>query len=102
MIWNRRNCNQKDLNFSMPKEAHRVILQQAKMHQQALLMDKSAENKQDKFTTGWIKPVGECIKINTDGTVGINSIIAGCGGLLRNNEGGWIKGFLCNLGKHQS
>lgn len=45
----------------------------------------------------WKPPPQEYVKINIDGSCTADGTIA-AGGPIRNHEGAWIKGFLCNLG----
>ena len=47
---------------------------------------------------GWSPPRNEWITLNTDGCCKGNFELAGCGGLLRNTNGDWIKGYSYNIG----
>ena len=47
---------------------------------------------------GWMPPPNEWITLNTDGCCKGSSELAGCGGLLRNTNGDWIKGYSYNIG----
>jgi hypothetical protein len=42
---------------------------------------------------GWSKPPDGCIKLNSDGACKGGGELARCGGLFRNSEGRWIKGY---------
>ena len=46
----------------------------------------------------WSKPIPGWHKLNTDGASLGNPGKAGGGGLIRNSEGGWIKGFSRAIG----
>ena len=46
----------------------------------------------------WEKPHTGAYVINTDGSVLFDSEVASAGGLLKNNKGEWIRGFLINIG----
>ena len=41
----------------------------------------------------WSKPGGGWLKLNTDGSFGGEGAASGCGGLLRDSNGLWIRGF---------
>ena len=41
----------------------------------------------------WSKPGGGWLKLNTDGSFGGEGVTFGCGGLLRDSNGRWIRGF---------
>ncbi|KAF7844787.1 ribonuclease H [Senna tora] len=47
--------------------------------------------------TRWTKPDKDWIKINTDGAVCRVNGKARCGGILRNSDGDWIRGFIAKL-----
>ncbi|KAF7804181.1 ribonuclease H [Senna tora] len=51
-----------------------------------------------KANTLWLKPKLGWVKVNTDGAVCRNGNIAGCGGLIRDHQGNWLKGFIKNVG----
>ena len=46
----------------------------------------------------WEKPQSGWIEMNTDGSSNESSRIAGCGGVLRDEQGRWIKGFAKKIG----
>ena len=46
----------------------------------------------------WEKPPDGWSKLNTDGSVLGSMGIAGCGGIVRNNQGGWVVGFSRHIG----
>ena len=46
----------------------------------------------------WEKPPVGWSKMNTDGSVLGSMGIAGCGGIVRNNQGGWVAGFSRRIG----
>ena len=41
----------------------------------------------------WEKPPKGWSKLNTDGSILGSTSLAGCGGIVRNNQGGWVVGF---------
>ncbi|KAF7836148.1 ribonuclease H [Senna tora] len=99
LCWNWRNTKQKDLEFEFPLEAHRIILYQAKTRAHAWIGDAAQPATRIGDSPGWIKLEGDWVKLNVDGAVSQETGFAGCGGVLRNCNGCWVKGFMCNLGK---
>jgi hypothetical protein len=50
--------------------------------------------KRDIIFIGWKRPLNRWGKLNCDGSQNKNSIgFVGCGGLLRDSNGRWIKGY---------
>lgn len=47
---------------------------------------------------GWSKPVSSTVKINVDGSVTACDDIASAGGLIRDESGLWLHGFMLNIG----
>jgi len=47
---------------------------------------------------GWNRPPEGWIKLNSDGTCKGNNDVSGCGGLFRNSDGRWIKGYMKKIG----
>lgn len=50
----------------------------------------------------WSKPELGWVKLNTDGSFIGNPGLAGCGGLMRDHNERWIKGFTRSLGQASS
>ena len=46
----------------------------------------------------WLPRNPQRIRINIDGTVKRNPSLGDCGRVIRNNQGGWLGEFVCNLG----
>ncbi|RYR17285.1 hypothetical protein Ahy_B03g062048 isoform A [Arachis hypogaea] len=46
----------------------------------------------------WSRPKEGCIKVNVDGSWFSHNNNAACGGVFRDSEGRFVKGFACNLG----
>ncbi|PKI45344.1 hypothetical protein CRG98_034262 [Punica granatum] len=55
-------------------------------------------SNKDWMDIRWLKPPGDFLKLNIDGSVRGNPRIAGAGGLIRNDSGGWVIGFVQNIG----
>jgi ribonuclease HI len=47
---------------------------------------------------GWRRPLEGWIKLNSDGACKGNNDISGCGGIFRNSDGRWIKGYAKKIG----
>jgi ribonuclease HI len=47
---------------------------------------------------GWKRPQEGWIKLNSDGACKDMGVIAGCGGLFRDSDGRWIKGYTKKIG----
>jgi hypothetical protein len=76
------------------------IRQRAKDYQLSVVavsQDARQVNREARLI-GWKPPVGDWIKLNTDGACKDGNV-AGCGGILRNNAGEWRGGFAKHLGK---
>ncbi|CAA7014055.1 unnamed protein product [Microthlaspi erraticum] len=48
---------------------------------------------------GWLPPPGDWFKLNTDGASRGNPGLATAGGVLRDAEGRWCRGFILNIGR---
>lgn len=46
---------------------------------------------------GWHPPIMEWVKLNCDGSSKLDTGQAGCGGLLRNSERKWMKGYASSI-----
>jgi len=54
--------------------------------------------KCDTIFVGWTRPGEGWIKLNCDGSYKDTLGLAGCGGLLRNSDGRWLKGYCRKIG----
>ncbi|MCH97348.1 ribonuclease H protein, partial [Trifolium medium] len=52
----------------------------------------------DTIFIGWKRPQEGWIKLNCDGALKNSLGLAGCGGLFRNSDGRWIKGYARKIG----
>ncbi|KAF7808054.1 ribonuclease H [Senna tora] len=84
-------------DFQIPNEVHRVILYHTKVHDEAWRPSEEDRGTSCDNDKAWRKPMVGWIKVNTDGAVCRSSRKAGCGGIIRDNYGNWIKGFVSNL-----
>ncbi|KAL4286983.1 hypothetical protein AHAS_Ahas19G0140700 [Arachis hypogaea] len=51
-----------------------------------------------KVHVAWSYPPENWIKLNMDGAASTNPNAGGCGGVIRNEQGRWVAGFMANLG----
>ncbi|KAF7802331.1 ribonuclease H [Senna tora] len=88
-----------DPEFTYPKEPHLTILQYAKIQLSAWSLDGGlTQPRVPSLVSAWSKPEVGWIKVNTDGAVRRDSKLAGCGGIIRDHNGAWVKGFTLKIG----
>ncbi|XVF81675.1 hypothetical protein PTKIN_Ptkin15bG0174300 [Pterospermum kingtungense] len=61
-------------------------------------MDRVDENVMMTRFLSWPHPPVDWVALNTDGCSKSSLGVAGCGGLLRDFQGNWLKGFTLNIG----
>ncbi|KAL4307123.1 uncharacterized protein LOC107605009 [Arachis ipaensis] len=100
-IWKWRN---QDLfsqqQATRPRNAVTIIRDSVSNYKEAVkkkLIKGESENIQNR-RQAWEPPPRGWVKLNTDGSVKEEAKKAGCGGLLRTQQGEWIGGFTANLG----
>nr|XP_023916422.1 uncharacterized protein LOC112028020 [Quercus suber] len=65
-------------------------------------MTSKAAKQKNPIQVLWTKPPQDWVKLNTDSSALGNPRKAGCGGLIRNHQGEWIRGFARGLGNTSS
>ena len=60
------------------------------------------KNSKTIIPVGWVKPLEGWMKLNSDGSTLGNPRRAGKGGVIRNHEGAWIRGYARALGNTNS
>ncbi|KAF7833347.1 Retrovirus-related Pol polyprotein from transposon TNT 1-94 [Senna tora] len=87
-------------DFITPNDPAIVILNQAKIHNQALKLQELGNRTYTRsHPSAWMKPNPKWVKLNTDGAMIRESRKASCGRLLRDHDGRWVKGFIMHLGE---
>jgi ribonuclease HI len=93
LLWSWRNKENHEDGFIRPCNPARYIMQRA--------TDYDLATKNDKVVTGrekvvshirWRPPKISFVKLNTDGAYKKDQI-AGCGGIIRGNQGEWLGGY---------
>ena len=98
-VWNLwKNRNRVVFENSIPNlTLDKICLSQAKEYYYCVSKAKQVVSKA-VILVKWSKPIPGWHKLNTDGASLGNLGKAGGGGLIRNSEGGWIKGFSRAIG----
>ena len=68
----------------------------------ALVPDCSNKPPRVQVHISWKKPLARWMKLNTDGAVFGNPIQVGRGGVIWDNNGDWVAGFVRKLGSMSS
>lgn len=98
-LWRWHNQQAHDPQFTYPSRPWIVIQRYVKKCKTATELQRTVNSKLHIWTQVLWKP--QCtgwVVINTDGAARLGSNKAGCGGLLRNSDGGWLCGFSKKLG----
>ncbi|XP_058750605.1 uncharacterized protein LOC131623586 [Vicia villosa] len=92
-LWFWRNQRKHDDQFVMPSNLSFMLCNKFKVYHAAIDRGReiSAKNQQEKHIK-WNPPSFGCICVNVDGAVN-GSLQASCGGLLRDHNGTWRRGF---------
>jgi ribonuclease HI len=97
-LWTWRNKEIFEEGFQRPTDPTYVVLKMAKEIEGCFNIPWIC-NQHDTIFIGWKRPLDGWVKLNCDGSQNKNSIgLAGCGGLLRDSDGRWIKGYSRKLG----
>ncbi|GAU36844.1 hypothetical protein TSUD_213680 [Trifolium subterraneum] len=98
-IWTWRNKAIFEEDFQRPNDPSQVILRMTKdiKHYKHTLMT-GIRRQRETIYIGWKYPHGDWIKLNCDGAYKDSMNIAGCGGLFRDSDGRWLKGYTLRIG----
>ncbi|KAL4299362.1 hypothetical protein AHAS_Ahas17G0093300 [Arachis hypogaea] len=99
-IWRWQNKEIFSPQFKRPNEAKNIILNlvneiETTFPKEAIF---TQERKRIEVQVAWKPPMKNWVKVNTDGASRGNPGQAGCGGMVRNELGRWVAGFIANLG----
>jgi ribonuclease HI len=98
-LWTWRNKTIFEEGFQRPDNPTYVIQNFIKAIEE-VAQDRVQKNPHHKEIVyiGWKRPLDGWVKLNCDGACKGNGELAGCGGLLRQSDGTWIKGFSRKIG----
>lgn len=88
-----------------PKNGHSIVLRYVQDIITAKDVNKDKDNRQGRTEplVGWHRPNQNSVKLNTDGcSKKKNNMQASAGGLIRDEGGRWLAGFMANLGQCDS
>ncbi|GAU30112.1 hypothetical protein TSUD_295930 [Trifolium subterraneum] len=91
-LWTWRNKEIFEEGFQHPTDLTYVILKMAKEIDNCL-HNMWSDNQHETIFIGWRKPREGWVKLNCDGSQNDRLGLAGCGGLLRNSDDNWLKGY---------
>jgi len=100
-IWIWRNKTIFEDDFQRPSDHTYRILKMVED------MDKYTQHplnvhQRDTIFVGWKRPQEGWVKLNCDGAYKDSLGLAGCGGLFRNLDGRWIKGYSQKIGTYDA
>ncbi|RYR24105.1 hypothetical protein Ahy_B02g057597 isoform A [Arachis hypogaea] len=97
-LWDWRNREVHDQGYTRPPNPHREIEKKVKEIREAFdrrMKERIIKQKEERQIK-WNPPPQGWITLNTDGSRQNNK--AGCGGILRNEDGKWVGGFSYYIG----
>jgi ribonuclease HI len=97
-LWLWRNKDIHDASFIRPVQPVQLVMQRCREYRDAYKTRCIvSERPRSTVLIGWKPPIDGWVKLNTDGACK-GRIIAGCGGIIRNNRGDWLGGFAKHIG----
>jgi ribonuclease HI len=98
-LWKWRNKSIFEEDFHRPIDPIRIIFELV----QAIGRGEHPQPPQvsqnfDTIYIGWKRTHGDWVKLNCDGAYKESVDIAGCGGLIRDSNGQWLKGYVWKIG----
>ncbi|CAJ2630361.1 unnamed protein product [Trifolium pratense] len=98
-LWNWRNKAIFEEDFQRPNDPSQVILRMTKdIEQYERTLMTGIRIQRETIYIGWKNPHGDWIKLNCDGAYKDSMNNAGCGGLFRDSDGRWLKGYTQRIG----
>ncbi|KAF7807412.1 ribonuclease H [Senna tora] len=92
LLWRNKKLHAEE--FTFPNDPIKTITCLAQIQMEAWgSVEPSSPNSTHLALLSWPKLKEGWININTDGAVCRRTMIAGCGGFVRDHEGQWIQGF---------
>jgi hypothetical protein len=100
LLWKWRNKTLHDDEFVIPEKPWQVIVEYVNTYKASMAAEELTRYSRDQseVNISWLPPPPGWIAMNTDGAAKTSERRAGCGGVLRNDNGTWIAGFTKALG----
>jgi hypothetical protein len=97
-LWNWRNKEAHETNFLRPVNPVQHVMRMSEDYRKAMYANNTVIQKERVLSYINWKPLREnFVKLNTDGACKERKR-AGCGGVIRGNQGEWLRGFAKNVG----
>ncbi|GAU10638.1 hypothetical protein TSUD_421140, partial [Trifolium subterraneum] len=98
-IWTWRNKSIFEEGFQRPNDPSQAILKMVtEIDRYGHTLPNERYRQLETIYIGWKHPQGEWIKLNCDGAYKESMGLAGCGGLFRDSNGRWLKGYAQKIG----
>jgi ribonuclease HI len=100
LLWQWRNKEVHDDEFVRPFRPWQVALEYVAAYKNNMMAEEKTKygKVQQQLDIKWQAPMVGWVVLNTDGAAKIGVGTAGCGGVLRNDNGVWMEGFAKGLG----
>jgi ribonuclease HI len=100
LMWQWRNKSMHDTKFVSPEQPWKVIVEYVKAYKLNMVVEEQArtERAQQQILVAWLPPLSGWVALNSDGAAKINDKTARCDGVLRDERGRWLDGFVKALG----
>ncbi|KAK2380517.1 phragmoplast orienting kinesin [Trifolium repens] len=104
LLWKWRNKTLHDDEFVIPEKPWQVIVEYVNTYKASMAAEELTRYSRDQseVNISWLPPPPGWIAMNTDGAAKTSERRAGCGGVLRNDNGTWIAGFTKALVQSQT
>jgi ribonuclease HI len=100
LLWQWRNKEVHDDEFVRPFRPWQVALEYVAAYKNSMMAEEKTKygKVQQQLDIKWQAPMAGWVVLNTDGAAKTGVGTAGCGGVLRNDNGVWMEGFAKGLG----
>lgn len=101
-LWNARNLWIFEGKGTSPFQIARQALALARETAGTLTLGEIVTNRRGLIMVQWKPPPANFFKLNTDGSFNNATKNASAGGVIRDSQGNWIRGFYTNIGESSS
>jgi ribonuclease HI len=100
LLWQWRNKSMHDDEFVRPERTWKVIEDYVHTYRMSMAAEEQVRHgaSQQWMNIRWVSPPSGWFVLNTDGAAKASDKRAGCGGILRRDNGMWVEGFAKALG----